>query len=405
MEKQLFGKRKNGDEVYKYTLENKCGTKMTVLDFGAVLQSLVISDKLGGFRDVVLGFDNLSDYEKNDCFLGAFLGPNANRIGDASCSIDGVKLKLEKNDGDNNLHSHKELGYHNRLFKCISFEEMQDIYKKYGKELIEGKFYSEHILNNHGEYVIFYLRDEEETGFPGNKDVFVIYVLNDKNELVIEYRIFSDQNTIINPTNHSYFNLDGHDSGDATKQHLKMYSHKITPIDDKLIPTGEIMDISGTVLDFRQRKTIAKDLALLDSCTGGNDDKAIEQMIYATGYDHNYIIDESSDDAKSAEQMFEYFYSSDIVKKSEFNLNKAAELISSNWKIRMQVLTDRPAMQFYSGNFLNGLKGKEGAIYDKRSGVCFETQGYPDAPNHDNFPSSKLRKGEEFKSTSIYRFL
>ena len=406
MEKNFFGKTKDGIEISKYTLENSNGIKASFLNYGGILQSLLLSDKEGGFIDVVLGFDNIESYENNDCFLGAFVGPNANRIGKACYKIDGEEYHLEVNDGENNLHSHKTKGYHNRIFKAISFEEMETVLKDLNYNDEKANKDEEHILENKADHVIFYLKDEETNGFPGKKDVFVIYSLNDRNELIMEYKIISDKKTIINPTNHSYFNLDGHKSGNAMGQHLRLYSQKISKIDNNLIPTGEIMDVSGTALDFSGRKTVGKDLSFLDEELDFEGlDEAKKQIVLAKGYDHNFIINKSDDEVKQAEQMFYYNFTERIRKKEDFVLNKVAELASSNWKVRMMVLTDRPCVQFYSGNFLNGLKGKDGAVYGMRSGLCFESQGYPDAENHKEFESNIVEAGEVFDSTTVYRFL
>lgn len=344
-----FGKTKDGKVVKSYTLTNKNGMKAVFLDYGAVLTSLMVPDKKGVFRDVVLGYDSLAGYENTTTYIGAFVGRNANRLGDGRFVIDEKEYFLEKNDGGkNNLHSGKT-GYNKVLYEAETTEE-------------------------DGEYMVEFSRlsPNGEQGFPGNLDVSVTYTLTDENELIIEYLAVPDADTIVNLTNHSYFNLAGHKSGSTLNQKVYIYADSFTPADANMIPTGEIRSVEGTPMDFREGKQIGQDI-----------EADYEPLVLAGGYDHNYILREVAADA--------------------VELSARAE--DETLGIGMEVYTNCPGMQFYTGNFLIGEKGgKDGMVYEKHGGFCFETQAYPDAPNKPEFPATVVRAGEEFDSTTVYRF-
>lgn len=345
--KKQFGKTSGGEMATLYTLSNKNGMQVIVTDFGANIVSVLVPDKKGNKKDVVLGYDNIKQYEVNSPGYGSFIGRHANRIGNAKFDLNGTIYLLEKNDGDNNLHSGS---------------------KSYNKFMYEVEIYEED-----GETQIEFSRlsKDMEQGFPGNLEVAVSYTLTDENELVIEYYAMSDKDTIVNFTNHSYFNLAGHDSGSILNHKIMIDADQFTPTDDALIPTGEFADVTGTPMDFRTQKAIGKDIEA--------DYLPLKQ---AGGYDHNYVLKTTRDEAI-----------------------KVAELLDEQSGRLMEIFTDLPGMQLYTGNFIDGKeKGKNNYIYQKRDGVCFETQFFPNSCNINEFPSCMLKAGKEFDSVTIYKF-
>lgn len=345
-----YGKTKDGKEVKSYILKNKNGMEAEFLDYGAVLVRLLVPDQNGRLADVVLGYDSVAGYEETTTAFGGFIGRNANRLGDGKARIGEKIYDLEKNDnGINNLHS-GSIGYNKMMYEVEITEE-------------------------EGEYMIEFSRlsPDGEQGFPGNTDVSVVYTLTEENELVIEYLAVPDKDTIINLTNHSYFNLAGHASGNVLEQKVTIYADYFTPADAAMIPTGEIRPVDGTPMDFRTAKKIGQDI--------GAD---YEPLRLAGGYDHNYILKEVTGDLVGLAA-------------------RAEDPVSGRV---MEVYTDRPGIQFYTGNFLQGeAGGKEGVVYEKHGGFCFETQAYPDAPNKPAFPATLVRAGEKFDSTTVYRFI
>lgn len=344
--KKSFGTTKDGESVSLYTLTNKNGMQVVVSDYGADIVSIFVPDKKGVYKDVVLGYDNVKQYEVNSPGFGSFIGRNANRIANASFELNGVKYQLTKNDGENNLHS--GVSYNKYMYEVEIYEEDEEIEIEFSR-----------------------LSRDMEQGFPGNLDVTVSYTLTNDNELVMEYHAVSDKDTIVNFTNHSYFNLAGHNSGTILKQKVMIDSDQFTPTDDALIPTGELRNVTGTPMDFRTMKAIGKDI-----------EADYEPLKQAGGYDHNYVLKTTRDE-----------------------VTKVAELLDEESGRFMEIFTDLPGIQFYTGNFLNGKEtGKDGCVYERRSGVCFETQFYPNACNNKDFPSSVLKADEEFDSVTIYRF-
>ncbi|MFR8032800.1 MAG: aldose epimerase family protein [Lachnospiraceae bacterium] len=346
--KTEFGKTKEGKTAYLYTLNNSKGMKAAVSDFGAVLQALWVPFPDGSTKDVVLGFDELKGYFENDPGFGAVIGRHANRIGNAEFTLNGKEYHLAKNDGENNLHSNPH-GYHRRLWEA---------------EVCESEL---------GEAVAFHLFSPDgDQGFPGNLDVTVTYTLTEENSLMIHYYASGDQDTVVNMTNHSYFNLSGHDAGHAVDQKVQIFADAYTRADAASIPTGEILSVEGTPMDFRVMKRISDEI-----------DSDYEATRLGNGYDHNWILNGG---------------------RNEFR--KVAVLSDERSGMDMEVHTDLPGIQFYTGNFLDGtLKGKGGCIYEKRAGVCFETQYYPDSVHHANFPSPVLKAGEEYDTTTVFRFI
>lgn len=342
-EKRKFGTTKDGKEIYLYTLENKKGMKAVVMNYGANLTSLFVPDKNGRAEDIVLGYDNPESYFVNDCFFGAAIGPNGNRIANAKFSIDGEEYLLEVNDGPNNLHSHMEAGYHKMLWNVETTEDSVI----FTSECADGVM-----------------------GFPGNKKNAITYTLTEENELKIHYAITTDKKTIINPTNHTYFNLAGEGSGTIERHKLQLMASRYTPVAEGAIPTGELAAVAGTPMDFTQAKEIGKEI---------NED--FEQLRLTGGYDHNWVIDGWD---------------------NSLRLFAVVEEESSGRK--MYAYTDLPGVQFYAGNFVKQEKGKNGHVYKERSGLCLETQFFPDSANKVSFPSAVFSPERPYVSTTVYRF-
>ncbi len=338
---QYFGKDQFENDVYKYVLENQ-QIRVGVLNWGGVLQSIQVKNRYGEFVDVLLGCDNMQDYIDGNIFCGALIGRNANRIAGAKYAIDGVEYKIVPNEnGTNQLHGGK-YGFDRKLWSV----------EKSDNSLILR------LKSPHGEQ-----------GFAGNLQAEVMYSI-DGNTLEIVYLATSDKDTIFNMTNHAYFNLDGEGSGEITNTTLKICASKYTPVDEKSIPTGEIADVAGTPFDFRAPKKIGE---------GINADHP--QIKNGCGYDHNFAID------------------------GEVGLLRETAVAKSDKSgIEMVVGTTLPGVQLYTGNFVNNQKGKNGKIYNKRSGFCLETQYFPDAMNKDNFQKPILRQGETATSVTSFTF-
>ncbi len=342
--KEYYGTTKGGVEISKYTLTNSKGSKAVVLDYGAILDQLWIADSKGNLDDVVLSCPDADSYVENPCSFGSTIGPSANRIADAKFTIDGVEYKLDKNDGENNLHSSFPKGLNKRIWKAVE----KDNSVEFSIEMEDG-----------------------DLGFPGNKKFTVTYTLTDDNELRIDYFGKSDKNTIINLTNHSYFNLGGHKSGDICKHVVKLESTEFTKIRAGAIPTGEIVSVLGTELDFSEGKEVGKDI-----------EKDNDQMKLVNGYDFNYVISGYDGSLRLC--------------------STATDPVSGR---KMEVYTDLPGFHFYTGNWINNAPGKEGMTYGLRAGMCFETQYYPDTIHHDNFPSAVFGPDRDYKSTTVFKFL
>lgn len=343
MKKELFGKA-GEREVFLYTLENSKGTKAVVSDFGALIVRIWAPDQEGRLADVCLGYDTLEEYFVNGCFFGAVIGPNANRIGNAQYTLNGVTYQLAVNDGMNNLHSHKDLGIHKRVW---------DAQEKDGG-------------------ILFTLTMKDgELGFGGNKTFRVFYEMTEENALRITYDADSDQDTVINLTNHCYFNLDGHGAGSIEGHKLKLLAASYTPADAGSIPYGEIAPVAGTPMDFTQMHVIGERI-----------DADFDQLKMAGGYDHNWVCDHC-----------------------DGSVRKIAVLTNASGSRTMEVYTDLPGVQFYAGNFIKPEKGKDGVTYDYRGGLALETQFFPDTPNKPQFPSSVFGPERHYHTTTVYRFV
>lgn len=343
-----FGKTKEGKAVTKYTMRNKNGMEVSVIDLGACITEIRVPDRQGKLADVVLGYSCVEGYETNKPHFGAFIGRVGNRIGDARFVLNGKTYELDRNNGKNNLHGGFH-GYETMMYEAEASEEEGVMTVEFSR-----------------------LSPDMEQGFPGNLDLSCAYSLTEDNELVIEYFASCDQDTLCNLTNHSYFNLAGHNSGSAEGQEVWINADYYTVTTDDLIPTGELSDVTGTPLDFRKRKAIGKDIEA--------DYPALRQ---GGGYDQNFCVK---------------------VKK-DGELDKVAELYDPASGRKMEVFSGLPGLQFYSGNGIQESQHcKEGAVYGKRSGVCFETQYYPNACNIESFQGCTLKLGEEFDWATIYRF-
>ena len=328
MKQEYFGET-DGQEVRLYTLTNNRGLEISITNYGGAVVSLKAPDRNGSFADVVLGFDTLEEYVRNPRYFGGLIGRHANRIGVGKFVLNGSVIQLTQNNGANHLHGGAK-GFDKRVWKVV-----------------------DHDTRLHLEY---FSRDGEE-GYPGDLKTNVTYTLSGENELEIDYTATSDRDTIVNLTNHSYFNLAG--GGDILSHELTLHDGGFTPVSNDLIPTGEIEPVENTRMDFRQSRPIA-----------------------SGGYDHNFVL-------------------------SEYNgsLRPAARLYEPRSGRVLEILTTQPGIQFYSGNFLDGsFNGKGGAVYHQYAGLCLEPQHFPDAPNHQNFPSTVLRAGEVYKHVSVYRF-
>lgn len=347
--KNKYGISKTGADVTKYTLKNNNGMEVSFIDLGATITNIIVPDKDGVFEDVVLGFEDIASYEVNSTFFGVFVGRFANRISNAKFILNGKEYKLDQNDNTNCLH-----GGNSRYDYCM-----------YTVECTEGM----------EEDSISFTRKspDGEQGFPGNLDLTITYTLNDNDELVISYYAVCDKDTVVNFTNHSFFNLGkgGHKCKNVLEQEVQIDADCYTPVDDILIPTGEIKELAGTALDFKEFKKLKDGIGKKDA-----EGKTI------TGYDHNFVLNGNGDDG----------------------VRKVAQFKAADSGRIMEVFTDQPGMQLYTAETLDTDGGKDGMHYGNFGGACFETQNFPDAVNIEAFPDAVLRAGEEFKSTTVYRF-
>lgn len=344
MKTEAFGSIQSGKKAALYILENKNHTVVKVTDFGATLVSVLFADKDGVMKDMVLGYDDAASYEKGTSCFGATIGRNGNRIKDARFTIDGKEWVIEANENNNSLHSGKN-GFNHLMWEM---KESGD------------------------NYVTFYhYSPQEEQGFPGNMHVTVTYTLDDEDTVHITYNAKADADTVMNFTNHSYFNLAGHDSGVMLDQKLQLFADAYTPDEDShSIPTGEIAPVAGTPMDFTTMKPIGQDI---------NAD--FEQLHFTGGYDHNYVL---SDKPGTMRQMAK------------------AECDASG--IAMDAYTECCGVQLYAGNFIGTQIGKGGVTYGDRHGFCLESQFYPNAVNEKNFPSPVVPANTEYHSETKYHF-
>jgi aldose 1-epimerase len=348
IKKESFGKTTGGEQIDLYTLSNKKGMEVSITNFGATVVTLKAPDRAGKAADIVLGYDTLDGYEKGTSYFGATVGRYGNRIGGGKFSLDGRTYTLPKNNGENTLHG-GIVGFNKKVWKA------REIESKSGQSL-----------------EMSYLSTDGEEGFPGNLSVKVVFTVPaERNELSIEYSATTDKDTVLNLTNHSYFNLKGEGNGDILDHVLTLHAKQFTPVDKSLIPTGELASVAGTPMDFNTATAIGKRI---------NDN--YEQLVFGKGYDHNWVLAGSASGS----------------------LSIAAEASDPKSGRNLEVLTTEPGVQFYSGNFLDGAKGKGGKPYPLRAAFCLETQHFPDSPNHANFPSTVLKPNVVFHSETVFRF-
>ena len=342
--KQSFGKTPDGTPVDLYVLKSD-GLEAHIISYGGIVQALKVPDKNGKSVDVALGFDSLDGYtagaKPNSPFFGALIGRYGNRIAGGAFTLDGKTNQIPQNDGSNALHGGTK-GFDKAVWKA--------------KEIPHG-------------VELTHVSADGDQGFPGTLTTVVRYTLVGK-DLKIEYSATTDKDTVLNLTNHTYFNLAGQGKGDILQDQVKINASRYTPVDDNLIPTGELAPVEGTPFDFRKPAAV-----------GARIDADHDQLKKGHGYDHNWVLDRGG------------------------KFSEAAEVYEPSSGRVLQVLTDQPGVQFYTGNFLDGsITGKDGKVYGHRSGLCLETQHFPDSPNHPKFPSTELKPGQKYHTVTIFRF-
>lgn len=337
------------DSIKLYTLENESGMTVRVTNYGAIITSIIVPDRNGKRADVALGYDRVEDYINavDKPYFGAVVGRYGNRIAKGEFTLDGETYSLLQNNGENHLHG-----------GAIGFDKVVWAVDEY----VEGK-----------SLTLSYLAKDKEEGYPGNLELIIVYTLADDNSLVVDYHATTDKATPINVTQHTYFNLKGEGQGTILDHKLMLNAKTFTPVDESLIPTGEMPAVAGTPFDFTTAKAIGHDI-----------DQQNEQLVFGLGYDHNWILNKGG---------------------KEGELSLAAQVHEPSSGRVMEIYTTEPGIQFYCGNFLDGrLKGKSGKPYVHRGGFCLETQHFPDSPNQPNFPSTILKPGETYESKTVFKF-
>lgn len=338
-----FGKTADGKEVTEYTLTNKNGISMSVINYGGIITKLTAPDRNGKLEDIVLGYDSLAGYIKETPYFGAIVGRYGNRIANGKFTLDGQTYSLAQNNNGQSLHG--------------------------GVKGFDKVFWNiEKAADN--KLTLTYLSKDLEEGYPGNLNIEVTYELTDDNELKIAYTATTDKKTVVNITQHSYFNLTGNVKRDILDHEVTLYADQFIPVNNVLIPTGQIKDVTGTPFDFRKATAI-----------GLRTNDKDQQLEFGRGYDHCWVLS-SKDSVKHAASVYE----------------------PSSGRT-LDVYTTEPGIQFYAGNFLDGsLTGKQGVVYKHRFGLCLETEHFPDSPNQKNFPSTELKPGEVYKTYTTYKF-
>lgn len=338
----------DGQPVERYTLSNANGMEIAVLTYGGIIQSISVPDSSGTLANVALGFDNLDDYVAKSPYFGCIVGRYGNRIARGHFTLEGQEYQLAINNDPNTLHG-GEVGFDKKIWTVDAVDA--------------------------GSIVLSYTSPDGEEGFPGTLDVTVTYTLTDGDEIQIDYLATTDKTTVLNLTNHSYFNLAGEGSGSVFDHELMLNAPDFTPVDETLIPTGEIAPVAGTPFDFTTAKPIGQDLR----------DASSEQILIGRGYDHNFVIDRSG--------------------VADGELALVAQVTDPSSGRMLEVRSTEPGVQLYTGNFLDGtFAGTSGRVYRQSDAFCLETQHFPDSPNQPGFPSTVLEPGDEFRSTTVYAF-
>jgi aldose 1-epimerase len=348
MTKSEFGCTADGVRIDLYTLTNRGGVEARITNLGGILVALKVPDRNGNAADLVLGYDSVDRYFDDKFYFGAIIGRYANRIARGQFKLGGVTYILARNNGENHLHGGAR-GFNKAVWEATDCS-------KDGTSVLQ----------------LDYLSKDGEEGYPGNLKVRVVYTLSDQNELRIDYTATTDRETIVNLTNHPYFNLAGHDAGNILQHQITLFADKYTPTDSTLIPTGEFRSVEGTPFDFRNEAVIGARIQQKD-----------EQLILGKGYDHNWILNDSHEGA----------------------IKLAARVHEPSSGRVLEVFTTEPGIQFYSGNHLDdAIHGKGSHIYSWRDAFCLEPQHFPDSPNHSEFPSTVLKPGAGYRSTTVYKF-
>ena len=343
--RQAFGRDGEGADVESFTLRNKAGVEVKAISFGAIITSIRVPDRSGAIAEIVLGFDTVDGYLKPHPYFGALVGRYGNRIARAAFTLDGQTYRLAANNGPNHLHG--------------------------GVRGFDKYTWAAEVLPNATGVTFTRTSADGEEGYPGRLNVRVSYILSDANELSIEYQATTDKATPVNLTQHTYFNLAGHDAGTILDHEVMIAADRFTPVDATLIPTGELAPVDGTPMDFRKPVRV-----------GARIDAASPQLKFGIGYDHNWVVNGAPG-----------------------TLRPAARVVEPKSGRTLEVSTTEPGVQFYTGNFLDGsVKGKGGAVYHHRNGLCLETQHFPDSPNQPAFPSTILRPGSTYQSKTVWKF-
>ncbi len=334
----------DGRSIAMYTLKNKDGMEIRLTNYGASIVSILMKDRDGKWADIALGYDSLQGYRKGKSYFGAIVGRYANRVAKGRFSLNGKKYTLSTNNGPNSLHGGK------KGFDKVAWEAKEST----------------------GSIRFHYLSRDGEEGYPGNLDVEVTYTLSDSNTLAIDYKATTDRSTVLNISNHTYFNLRGQGNGDILGHQLQLFADSFTPVDSTLIPTGEVRKVAGTAFDFTTPHTIGERVGASD-----------EQITFGKGYDHNFVLTDRT---------------------ASGSLRAVAKVTEPEFGRMMQIFSTEPAVQFYCGNFLDGSEIGKGSVYEYRTGLCLETQHYPDSPNQPSFPTVVLNPGQTYSSRTVYVF-
>jgi aldose 1-epimerase len=347
LSKQSFGKTADGQEIEIYTLTNDNGVEARITTYGGIVVSLKTPDRAGKMDDIVLGFETLDGYLKGHPYFGAIIGRYGNRIGKGRFSLNGVEYKLAVNNGENTLHGGLK-GFDKVVWKARPLN-----------------------LRTGPALELTYVSPDGEEGYPGTLSAKVIYTLTSRNELRMDYSATTDKDTVVNLTNHSYFNLAGQGNGDILGHRIMLNAARFIPVDSGLIPTGELKSVKGTPFDFT-----------LPTAIGARIDQADEQLKLGRGYDHTFVLNGRMG-----------------------TLRQAAKVVEPASGRILEVWTTEPGVQLYTGNFLDGtVTGKGGKVYKLRFGFCLETQHFPDSPNKPSFPSTVLKRGGRYQTTTVYKF-